>query len=212
MSSSPESVARCFGRRHTVVPRLVGLLLACVAVMTASAGMAQSASVGGGGGDSALVSPVAGGELKSETTALLWSFLGTALPAAASAPFVWTPTGNSEEAAIVLVGALVIGPSLGHFYAERSGPAFAGIGIRVLAGAAIVAAAGYDYDNTSSSQYETLAIAGAIVGGASIMWDILRAPHSASVYNEKARPGGVSIRITPSVGAAGPGLRAAATF
>jgi hypothetical protein len=148
--------------------------------------------------------------IKSETSALLLSVLGTAT-AAACAPLVFESTG-SEVAAFVLVGALVLGPSLGHFYAERPGPAFAGIGIRLLAGAGVALGAlaeGSDGGATSSST--AIATAGVIVGGASILWDIARAPHSARVHNDQVRQG-ISFGITPSIGAAGIGLSAAVTF
>src|SRR6202008_2121409 len=74
-----------------------------------------------------------GGELlpgiKSGKTALLMSLLGTAVPIAASAPFIWEQSGTSLAHASAVVGtaAILFGPSLGHFYAERPGRAFAGI-------------------------------------------------------------------------------------
>jgi hypothetical protein len=128
---------------------------------------------------------------------------------------VFEPSAETggEVAAIVLVGALVIGPSLGHFYAARPGPALAGIGIRLLAGAAVaVGGLAETSEGGASDEYVAIATIGVVVGGASILWDILRAPHSARVHNEKVRQGGVAIRITPSMTAAGPGLRLAAAF
>jgi hypothetical protein len=149
--------------------------------------------------------------IKSGTSALVFSALGTAT-AAACAPLVFESSG-SEAAAIVLVGALVLGPSLGHFYAERPGPAFAGIGIRLLAGAGVALGAlaeGSEGGATSSST--AIAAAGVIVGGASILWDIARAPHSARVHNDEVRQARLGFGITPSMGAAGMGLSAVVTF
>jgi hypothetical protein len=148
---------------------------------------------------------------KSETTALLLSFLGTAT-AGACAPLVFEST-SSDPAAYVLVGALIVGPSLGHFYAGRPGPAFAGIGIRLLAGAAVAVgglAASSEAGATSGS--DAIAAVGAIVGGASVIYDILRAPHSARVHNDEVRQSRIGFRITPPVGSAGVGLSVAATF
>jgi len=148
---------------------------------------------------------------KSETTALLLSFLGTAT-AGACAPLVFEST-SSDPAAYVLVGALIIGPSLGHFYAGRPGPAFAGIGIRLLAGAAVAVgglAASSEAGATSGS--DAIAAVGVIVGGASVIYDILRAPHSARVHNDEMRQSRIGFGITPRVGSMGVGLSVAATF
>ncbi len=150
--------------------------------------------------------------MKSETGALLWSLLGTVVPVAASAPFVWTPASPSG-AAVLLVGAVIIGPSLGHFYAARPGVAFAGIGVRLLAGAGVaVGGLASTSEGGATSGSNAMAAIGAIVGGASIVWDILRAPHSARVHNNQVRQGRISLRITPSVHAGGLGLCAVATF
>lgn len=149
--------------------------------------------------------------MKSGRSAFLISFLGTAT-AAACAPLVFESDGP-EAAGFVLVGALVLGPSLGHFYAERPGPAFAGIGIRLLAGAAVAYGGLADAsEGGATSTSNAIAAAGVIVGGASILWDIARAPHSARVYNDHVRQGRISFGITPSVGPAGVGLSASVTF
>ena len=90
--------------------------------------------------------------LKSPTTAFLWSFLGTAVPAAVGAWDVYrAESSDSWIPGIMLVGGLAIGPSLGHFYADRPGRAWVGIGIRLVAGAGIALAGlaataeGYDH-------------------------------------------------------------------
>ena len=148
---------------------------------------------------------------KSETTALLLSFLGTAT-AGACAPLVFEST-SSDPAAYVLVGALLIGPSLGHFYAGRPGPAFAGIGIRLLAGAAVaVGGLASTSEAGATSGSDAIAAIGAIVGGASVIYDILRAPHSARVHNDEVRQNRIGFGITPAVGSSGVGLSVAATF
>ncbi len=225
------SISRRSGWRHGSAWSARALIAACVFTIAGAAGRSSgepmpapaSLSFETGGapialvlGDSMAVSAESGEEapgLRSKKTALLWSLLGTALPTAASAPLVWKARGAPDGAAIILVGALIIGPSLGHFYAARPGPAFAGIGIRALAGGAVAVgglAAGSEQGATSGSN--AMAAIGAIVGGASLVWDILRAPHSAQVHNDKVRRGQVGILITPSISAAGVGLLATATF
>jgi len=148
--------------------------------------------------------------IKSERTAFLWSFLGTAVPVAVSAPFVWTAEAP-EAAAVILAGALVIGPSLGHFYADRSGRALTGIGIRLLAGAGIatVGLIAASSEEPSAGDGGT----GLLVAGAALVaWDIIAAPHSARVHNERVRQRRTAVGITPSIGASGLGLCARASF
>ena len=169
--------------------------------------------------DSVVISSPPAGELvpgrKSGKTALLLSLLGTAVPVAASAPFIWETSGTSlaEASAVVCVGAILVGPSLGHFYAARPGRAFAGIGIRVLASAGVVLAglASISEGGTTSDQ-ATLGVIGGIVAGASVIFDIIDAPHSARVHNDGLGRGRTAVGITPSVDSRGIGLRAHVSF
>jgi len=160
-----------------------------------------------------------GGELlpgiKSGKTALLTSLLGTAVPIAASAPFIWEKSGTSlaKASAVVGTGAILLGPSLGHFYAERPGRAFAGIGIRALGSAAVVVGSlGGITEAGSTSGQEALAVIGCIVVGASVIYDIVEAPHSARIHNDRVRRGLTAIGISPSVDSRGVGFRATVSF
>ena len=158
--------------------------------------------------------------MKSGTTALLWSVLGTAVPAVAGSYDVYRAgSSDSNVPVIVLVGALLIGPSLGHFYAARPGRVLLGIGIRALTATAGAAAYfflnGIDDSAGAHSNPElgqALGAVGIVLGGASLAWDILRAPDSARIHNEQVRQGQTAIGIAPSIGAAGLGLRVEVTF
>ena len=168
-------------------------------------------------GDSAAAAPGTAPEepvpgLKSGTTALLLSFLGTAVPAAIGASQVWESQDNGDWDVVMLVGALVLGPSMGHFYAGRPGPAFVGIGIRMVAGAGVALALVETGLEDSSSGYEALGVVGAVIAGASLVWDIARAPHSARVYNDKLRQERMTIGMTLPGRGSGPGLRAQVHF
>ena len=171
-------------------------------------------------GDSTVSSPrPAGGELvpgvKSGKTALLASLLGTVVPAAATLPFIWERSGTSlaKTSAVLGAGAYLFGPSLGHFYAERPGRAFAGIGLRVLAAAGVVIAGlGSSSEAGVTSGETAMGIAGAIVGGASVIYDIVDAPHSARVHNDEVRRVHPVIGILLPEGSRGIGLRATVTF
>lgn len=214
MPGASVPAARRLGPQHGNARRFWVLAVTCVLAISCLSERSEGGPVTGPG-DNTLGYSVPAEEgvpgTKSETTALLLSFLGTAT-AGACAPLVFEST-SSDPAAYVLVGALIIGPSLGHFYAGRPGPAFAGIGIRLLAGAAVAVgglAASSEAGATSGS--DAIAVVGAIVGGASVIYDILRAPHSARVHNDEVRQSRIGFRITPPVGSAGVGLSVAATF
>ena len=151
--------------------------------------------------------------LKSGTSAFLWSFLGTAVPVLGGAWDVYREnSSDSVVPGIMVVGGLLFGPSLGHFYAGRPGPALVGIGIRTVAGLGVAVAAAEQLGEGTDYQLEWLAVAGALLGGASLVWDIARAPHSAGVHNDQLRQSHMTIGVTPSIGAAGFGLCAEVSF
>jgi hypothetical protein len=151
--------------------------------------------------------------LKSASTAFWFSFLSTAVPASVGAWDVFR-SGSSDSVVpgIMLVAAGLFGPSVGHFYAGRPGPAWVGIGIRTVAGLGIAVAAAEQLGEGTEYTLEWLAVAGAFLGGASVVWDIATAPHSAHVHNDKIRREHATVGIAPSFGAAGPGLCAVVTF
>lgn len=150
---------------------------------------------------------------KSETKALLWSLLGTAVPVTASAPTAFGERDGSgkDAAAIVFVGSLVVCPSLGHFYAARSGRALKGMGIRALAFASLGAIVAATWDENSPAG-EAASFISLGLGATAVAWDIVKAPESARLHNDEARRMRVTIRLGPSRGASGPGLRAEASF
>src|SRR5579872_6134694 len=65
--------------------------------------------------------------VKSPSTAFMLSLAATAIPFAIAAK---TGNGGASSGELVLF-SMIIGPSIGHFYASQSGRAFAGIGVRV---------------------------------------------------------------------------------
>jgi hypothetical protein len=117
---------------------------------------------------------------------------------------------DNPAAGLTFLGALVLGPSLGHFYAGRSGRALTGIGLRTLALAAVMAGVAATWNNESDAG-SAAAYAGVALGGAVVLWDIVRAPHSAKVRNEQRRRS-VSVTPTLSPGEAGVRLGARITF
>jgi hypothetical protein len=81
-----------------------------------------------------------------------------------------------------------------------------------VAGLGIAVAAAEQLGEGTEYTLEWLAVAGAFLGGASVVWDIATAPHSAHVHNDKIRREHATVGIAPSFGAAGPGLCAVVTF
>lgn len=89
---------------------------------------------------------------------------------------------------LILIWALVVGPSLGHFYADR--PAA--------------------WNNNSGGS--ELMLAGLALGGTVLAWDIIAAPRSARVHNAKVRLNRVAIGLIPSYQTPGVRLRARISF
>jgi hypothetical protein len=140
---------------------------------------------------------------KSGTTAFAWSFFGTALPIGAALAMSSDDVDDQVVAGFTMIGALVLGPSLGHFYAGRSGRALTGIGLRTLALAGLTAGAAATW-NGDSDAGSAAAYAGVALGGAVVLWDIVRAPHSAKVRNEQRRR---SAAVAPVLSPDGSGIR-----
>lgn len=143
--------------------------------------------------------------------ALLYSFLGTAIPVGIGTA---TALGKNElsAGALVALGGGVVGPSLGHFYAHRSGRAIRGILIRgAAAGIGGVALTSASRSDDSEPGEAWVFLACAVVGAASLISDITGAPGSARIHNEDVvEP---RIGVTPFagsvVGAPGAGVRLA---
>jgi len=143
--------------------------------------------------------------------ALLYSFLGTAVPVGIGTA---TALGNNtlSAGALVALGGGVVGPSLGHFYAHRSGRAIRGILIRgAAAGIGGVALTSASRSDDSKPGEAWVFLACAVVGAGSLIADITGAPGSARRHNEDVV--GARISVTPFagsvVGAPGAGVRLA---
>jgi hypothetical protein len=136
---------------------------------------------------------------KSETAALLWSLLGTVVPAGAALLMAPSEANASNEGAVpslVFLGSALIGPSLGHFYSGRSGRALTGIGIRTAALAAMIAGVAAAWNGNGGG--DELMVAGLAVGGTVLAYDIIRAPHSARVHNNTIQAARIAVGLTHS--------------
>src|SRR6185295_19372670 len=103
-------------------------------------------------------------------------------------PFVAAPVfleSNGAGAGVVL-GAAVLGPSLGHFYAGRPARAAIGIGIRSASVLGLAVAVGSAWENEDSDA-TLLGVGCLIIGTASMITDVAEAPRSARIHNAKKR-------------------------
>ena len=149
---------------------------------------------------------------KSGTTALMWSLLGTLVPIGVGVVASSTAGEASDNPlpGFLILGGMLVGPALGHFYAGRSGHALAGIGIRTVTLAALLGGVAASWDNNSGGN--ALFLAGLVASATSVAWDIVRAPHSAEVHNRTIQPGRVSMVVSPLHNAAGVRLGARIAF
>src|SRR5262245_3082701 len=128
---------------------------------------------------------------KSPDHALLWSFLGTAVPVGGA--FIGDQQGWGSATAILGLGGAVVGPSLGHFYAQRPGRAWLGIGVRTLAlGGLALSAQNLLSEETSGG--DAMLVLSFVAGTGMAVYDIATAPKSAKAHNAQLQ----AVRITVS--------------
>lgn len=156
---------------------------------------------------------------KSETAALVWSLGGTLVPAAAGGVFLAFGSrsqgreGSEAVPILLLIAGPLIGPSLGHMYAGRTGRGLATIGLRAAlsAGGLVAALAICPFDGCStdeSAQAGTVFLAAAGLVAASIVYDVVTAPASARWYNARHR----SASFRPTFINGRPGLAARLSY
>ena len=196
-------------------PSIFAIVPLCIGLLAPSPVHAQGNAIG----NDKLANPVAADSIspaaaraiatkgwKSPGRAFLYSFLGTAIPVVAGgAPAL----GNNElsAGALVALGGGVLGPSLGHFYAQRNGRAIRGIVIR---GATAVIVAVTLSSETENEGLAALSVGALLVGMTFFVVDIAGAPHSARVHNQTVA-GRASLSVGPLAGpisgASGVGVR-----
>jgi len=143
----------------------------------------------------------------SESGAFGRSLLGTLIPVGlgwAMMASAYDNSGLDENTAAGTVGALsftaglLVGPSLGYFYAGQSGRAWRGVGLRVLGlGAAVVAAAAsWDCYGDECDTAGVVALLGSAVTLGSAIYDIATVRGAVRRSNDEAR--GVSVSVAPT--------------
>jgi hypothetical protein len=150
---------------------------------------------------------------RSEATALLLSLCATAIPAVLAAPAAFGEggEGQGQTAALVFLGSLIVGPSVGHFYAGRPGRGLLGIGVRVVALFGIAGAVAMSWDEESSGG-NAMAFASLGAGAGFLIWDIASAPRSARIHNRALRERHAALGIGRIGGTDAPGVVLTASF
>jgi hypothetical protein len=192
------------------------LVVVAALILTASPVLAQP-------GASPVLAPMAGApmagepmagepmEAKSEQAAFGLSLLGTV------APFVVTvAAASTDQPELALAGAIgmLVGPSLGHWYAGRyatGGLLMRGAGVALVLGGLVQALDDLGCDGScGGSDGETLAIAGAAVFVGGTLYDLATAGRAAREWNERHLDMGPT--VVSSASGPVPGLGVAGSF
>jgi len=143
---------------------------------------------------------------RSPGTAILLSTVATVVPLAigiATAAHDDARGNDSAAPALLILGGYFLGPAVGHVYAGRPGRAAAGIGMRTLGTFAVSAAiaASWNGENTGA---DAVGLVGAGTSTFFLVYDIVRAGHSATVTNTKLA---ARASVRPAVISSAPGVR-----
>jgi hypothetical protein len=150
--------------------------------------------------------------MKSPGMATTLSLLGTIVPIGTSFAF-----GEGQEglASVLFLGGLLVGPSLGYFYAGEMGSAFKGIGLRtaVLGAtvglAAAVCSGGCDIvfgSDDGADAAVAILLGGLVATGILAGRDVARVDNSVRARNERIVRSAVSIGLQYVPEARAPGL------
>ncbi len=130
--------------------------------------------------------------MKSPARATRMSLLGTAVPVGLLFLAVIDEDSDSGYGILSLVGS-VIGPGMGHAYAENPGRFWRGAGWRTVGWSGLAAAVAISRDDPDSPSAIVLSIAGSTLLLASTVYDIVSASDSAELHNAQFDSPGVSL-------------------
>jgi hypothetical protein len=146
-------------------------------------------------------------ELKNSATAALFSMGATFLP---TIPF-WISLDNENYneslfwgSLIISVSGIVIGPSVGHFYAGNTKRGLMSAGLRTVSTGAFLWSSGgllgvaHDVNFGNEELYLWVALASGITTFGSIVFDIWTCPNSVEKYNKSIRDQG-GLYLTPEI-------------
>jgi hypothetical protein len=153
--------------------------------------------------------------IKSESRAVLFSLAGTIVPVGAGIAMAGSNAEGADDgaAAAIFCGGLIVGPSLGHFYAGRPKRALIGVGIRTVCVLGMAIAVGNslaDFSGGNSSSNDALAGVSLLLCAGSAIYDIATVTHSVRIHNVATEEG--VIGLAPSLVGHAPGLRVDVRF
>ena len=137
---------------------------------------------------------------KSEGAALAWSLGGTLGPIGAGLLLALPSDGAVGGGVALFLAGSIVGPSLGHFYANHPGRGAVGIAVRTGAGLATLWGIRCGFTEAYCNSEPAFGYVGLAVALVSIIYDVGTAPASARRYN-KSR---ISLSIQSVRGEAGP--------
>lgn len=137
---------------------------------------------------------------KSEGAALAWSLGGTLGPVGAGLLIALPSDGAVGIGVGLFLAGSIVGPSLGHFYANHPGQGAVGIAIRTGAGLATLWGIRCGYTEAYCESQPAFAYVGLAVAFVSIIYDVSTAPASARRYNQRR----ISLSIQSIRGETGP--------
>lgn len=155
-------------------------------------------------------------ELKSEGTAFLFSLLGTLFPLALGTAILTTSDdiyysdASGSAGTLLIYTGLYLGPSLGYFYAGKSGRGWAGFGLRngiaMLSLVGALAICSDDCDSGATDAGGAIIIAGFVGILGSAIYDLANVQKTVRERNEQQPANRVA--VTPTYSRAdGPGVR-----
>jgi len=185
----------------------------CTAISVARAespALADTSATVRAGGDSSVASasPGSTSHEKSGRTAFLYSFLATGILGGA-ALIVKTSTGDQDHQSDIPtttalgITAYLAGPAIGHFYAGENRHAWIGVGVRGVIGLGFGATLVTLADEDPGNDLSGLGIGLVVAGAGAMVFDIVTAPRSARIHNEKVR----RLSISPASVGGAPGIR-----
>jgi hypothetical protein len=143
--------------------------------------------------------------MKSESTATLLSFVGTAIPITLGFVLSNSDGGDSTAGLLLFTYGMYLGPATGYWYAGASGRAWEGVGTRVgitlagtLAMAAICSGGGCDIfgDDSAMTAASIVGLATLAATAYSMIRDIAGADNQVRLHNAELAASQTSPRLT----------------
>jgi hypothetical protein len=141
--------------------------------------------------------PNADVKLKSESTAVMLSAVGTLVPLALASLRSSSPRHESGASDAILAASMLVGPSLGYFYAGLVGRGFVGLGVRAIGLAGLIGGLSFLLDemNKKPALGVPLLLGGGALFFGSMFCDLAKVREAVRKRNDRIR--NASLNIAP---------------